>query len=75
MNETLDIKDFPQLLENISDNIMFLVSDSTKSPTAVRISLATLKTIFQTIQTEPEEIDVTSITLSGNSTGTVGATI
>ena len=69
MNETLDIKDFPQLLENISDNIMFLVSDSTKSPTAVRISLATLKTIFQTIQTEPEEIDVTSITLSGNSTG------
>ena len=75
MNETLDIKDFPQLLENISDNIMFLVSDSTKSPTAVRISLATLKTIFQTIQTEPEEIDVTSITLSGNSTGQVGATI
>ena len=75
MNETLDIKDFSQLLENISDNIMFLVSDSTKSPTAVRISLATLKTIFQTIQTEPEEIDVTSITLSGNSTGTVGATI
>lgn len=75
MNETLDIKDFPQLLENISDNVMFLVSDSTKSPTAVRISLATLKTIFQTVSTEPEEIDVTGITLSGNSTGTVDATI
>lgn len=75
MNGILDIKDFPQLTENIPDSVMFLVSDPTKTLTAAHISLTTLKAIISEIINPPNVVEITGITITGNSTGMVGGSI